>query len=264
MAFEGMMDVLLGWLLNFEPIWALLIVSVIFSVISNIAYKFFTDQHLMKELKADLKRFQNEMKEFKDHPQKMMEIQKKAMSKNFEYMKHSMKPTLITFIPIILIFGWLTTHLAYAPLMPGEDFNTTITFKDGVTGSAIIEVPPGIEVVGSDSIEIEEKECKGAFFSKRACGVATFNLKGLNNGEYPLVFKYEDEEQDKNVLITKDQEYLPVEKLITDSDNFEKIQVGNAKLKPLNLFGWKIGWLGTYIIFSLIISMSLRKIMKLH
>jgi uncharacterized membrane protein (DUF106 family) len=32
----------------------------------------------------------------------------------------------------------------------------------------------------------------------------------------------------------------------------------------MNLFGWEVGWLGTYIVFSIVFSMGLRKILKLH
>ena len=41
----------------------------------------------------------------------------------------------------------------------------------------------------------------------------------------------------------------------------------NKKVKPLgnvSLFGWKPGWLGVYIIFSIIFSMVLRKLLKIH
>ncbi|MBI4447344.1 DUF106 domain-containing protein [Candidatus Woesearchaeota archaeon] len=92
-----------------EP-YGLIIISFILTLIVTLAYKFFTDQKLMKELKEEMKALQKEVKELKDHPEKMMEAQKKAMEKNMKYLMHSMKPTLITFIPIILIFGWLRQY----------------------------------------------------------------------------------------------------------------------------------------------------------
>ena len=49
------------------------------------------------------------MKNHKEDKEKFAEINKKAMSKNLELMKHSMKPTIFTFIPIILIFSWMRT-----------------------------------------------------------------------------------------------------------------------------------------------------------
>jgi len=261
---DGIMDFLLGWLLLFSPFWALLIISVIFSLITNLAYKFFTDQHVMKQLKEDIKKSQEEMKKIKDNPSKVMEIQKKSMEKNFEYMKQSMKPTLITFIPIILIFGWLTANLAFDPITPDSQFNTTLTFKDGFTGNAVIELPDGIESVNGNEQEIKEAECAGAFFSTSKCGKATFMLKVAEEGEYPLTFAYDNETEKTNVLVTKQQKYLPPEKLTPKSDYLSKINVEQNKLIAMNLFGWKVGWLGTYIILSLIISLGMRKLMNLY
>ena len=70
------------------------------------------------------------MKQHKDNPQKLLEIQKNAMEKNLEYMKHSFKPMIFTMIPILLIFGWLNAHLAYEPIRPEELFGVTATFDE--------------------------------------------------------------------------------------------------------------------------------------
>ena len=44
----------------------------------------------------------------------------------------------------------------------------------------------------------------------------------------------------------------------------KSIEIGNAPKKLLNLFGWEIGWLGTYIIFSIMFSLVIRKIIKVY
>jgi uncharacterized membrane protein (DUF106 family) len=88
----------------------LLLVSFLITGLITLAYKFFTDQKLMKELKEETKRIQKEMKEFKDHPEKVMALQKKSMENLMKTMTSSLKPTIITFIPIIIIFGWLRTY----------------------------------------------------------------------------------------------------------------------------------------------------------
>lgn len=85
----------------------LFIVSLILTGIITLAYKYLTNQTKMRELKEEMKNMQKSMKEMKDKPDKMMAMQKETMKKNMEYMKHSMKPTLFTFLPIIIIFGWL-------------------------------------------------------------------------------------------------------------------------------------------------------------
>jgi len=89
-----------------EPI-PIAIISFLLTLVTTLIYKYMTDQEVMKTLKADIKALQAKMKEHKDDKDRMMSFQKEAMTKNMEYMKKSFKPMLVTFVPIIFIFGWL-------------------------------------------------------------------------------------------------------------------------------------------------------------
>jgi len=81
-----------------------ILVSVLVSLfVSGVNY-FVLNKERMHEIKARQKALQAEMKQHKDNPQKMMELQKEMFSHMGESMKHSMKPMLITFIPIIIFF----------------------------------------------------------------------------------------------------------------------------------------------------------------
>lgn len=247
--FESLLNPIFGPLLKIPPLAAIVIISLVIAVLITLVYKWMTDQHLMRTLKEDMKKFQQEMKEFKKEPKKVMEIQKRAMETNMKYMMHSMKPTLITFIPIIIIFGWLNAHLAYAPILPNTEFTTTALFEPGTTGTTELLVPEQIHLLTDATQQIKENK-------------AIWKLKG-DAGEYILEYKYNDQTYRKELLITSKREYKqPIEK-IKDA-KLKVIQIDNEKIKPLSIFGWRIGWLGTYIIFSIIFSMTLRKLLKLH
>lgn len=105
--FDSFFNAIFGSLIAKSPLGGLILVCFLLTLLMTVAYKYLTDQELMKSLKQEIKDFQKEMKELKDNPSKMMEIQKKAMEKNMKYMMHSFKPMLFTFIPLIIIFGWL-------------------------------------------------------------------------------------------------------------------------------------------------------------
>ena len=107
MALENLFNSTFGWSIEISPIFGLIFISFILTLLITLVYKYLTDQELMKTLKDDVKFLQKKMKEFKDNPKKVMEIQKEAMEKNTKYMMQSLKPTLITLIPLIFIFGWL-------------------------------------------------------------------------------------------------------------------------------------------------------------
>lgn len=88
-----------------------IVVSVLVSLfISGVNY-FVLNKERMHEIKARQKALQEEMKNHKDNPQKMMELQKEMFSHMGESLKHSMKPMLITFIPILIFFPIVRTAL---------------------------------------------------------------------------------------------------------------------------------------------------------
>ncbi len=244
-----LLDPILNPLLELNPLVALIIISGIIALFMTIIYKWMTDQELMKVLKADMKKFQKEMKELREHPDKMIEAQKKAMETNMKYMKQSFKPTLVTLLPVLLIFGWLNAHLAFMPIVPAQEFGTYVEFQEGASGSIEIIPPEGFKLLSGKVVDIKNSR-------------AFWKLKGPT-GRHMIEYNYNNITYNKNVLITNTQNYEePVKEI--DKNNIKTINIDNKPMKPLNIFGWEIGWLGTYIIFSIIFSMTLRKILKLH
>lgn len=249
------LDPILNPLLAMNPFLAIFIVSLLLSVLITVIYKFMTDQELMKTLKADMKAMQKEMKALKEHPEKLMAAQKKVMDKNMKYMMHSMKPTLVTFIPIILIFGWLNANFAYEPITAGEEFSVDLTFKNNVYGS-VEAIAPKI----SNSIILLETDPVKQIDNK----MISYKFKGLSEGEWDLTFVVNNEtEYKKNVLIDNDKYSEPSLRKFEGKD-LKEIKVGNEKKILLDLFGWKWGWLITYIVLSIAFSMALRKILRIH
>jgi uncharacterized membrane protein (DUF106 family) len=252
MAFQSILNPVFSPLLSLPILLSIAIISVLMSLIITFMYKWLTDQKLMKDLKAEMKAFQKQIKELKSDPQKAMAVQKRAMETNMKYMMHSMKPTLFTFIPIILIFGWLNANLAFEPIPPGTPFITTSIFQKGATGTATVTVPEQLKVLGNATQPIVQ-------------GAATWTLMG-EEGEYFIEYQYAEENQRKRVIITSGKGYAKVEERIRNSA-FKSLRINNAKIKPfgsLVIFGWQPGWLATYIIFSIISSMGLRRALKIY
>jgi len=245
----AILDPIFNPLLKLDAVWVIAVISLIISLIVTIIYKFMTDQNLMKRLKDEMKALQNEMKELKAHPEKMMEVQKKAMQTNMQYMMQSMKSTLVTFIPIIIIFGWMNANIAYEPLLPGQEFTASTNFAGETNGLISIDSFPELEIQGNKTRSIDD-------------GRVVWVLKG-NAGDYTLEYDYNGEKYTQEVLITNEQAYKPVSKIIKGSE-LKSLQIGNKPKKVLDLGFWNMGWLGSYIIFSLAFSMLLRKVFKLY
>jgi len=94
-------------LIQNNPRTALIFLSFLVTLFITIVTYFMTDREKMKELKDRQKDLRKEMKLCRDNPDKMMELNKKMMEDMPEQLKHSMKPMMVTFIPIIIFFTWL-------------------------------------------------------------------------------------------------------------------------------------------------------------
>ena len=250
MAYYDFLNVVFAPLLNL-PLWlAIIILSFIISVLVIVITKYASNQKLMKELKDQLKDHQKQIKESKNNPSRAMELQKKAMEVNMKYMSHSLRPTLITFIPIILIFGWMSAVFAFESIHPQQEFTVTAFFDKSSIGQAELNTPNDLEVVGDEKQNVQD-------------GKATWTLKGTEEGEYSFDIVYNGDTQQHSVLITSTSKYFPSVK--KTSGMIKTIQINYKKLVviPIGFRDW-LGWLGVYIWSSIIFTMALRKLMKVY
>ncbi len=234
-----------GPLLNLGAFWGIAIISLLITVAVTLVYKYTTDQKEMKRIKEQLKQYQKQMREVKD-PKKVMEINKKAMELNFKYMGSSFKSTLYTFIPMIIIFAWLSGTIAYHPLTANDPFTVTAEFGKDAKGTIEITSIPELTVLNGATQEISNN-------------IAEWQLQGTE-GEYKLTFKYNTEEYSKNIKIA-DKGYENPLMQIPDS-KLKSVTIGNKPVHPLgdkfHIFSWYPGWLGVYIILSILFSLGIR------
>ena len=90
-----------------NPKVSIVLVSVLVTFFMTLVTKFFTDQKRMKELKEIQKQCQIKIKDAKGDLKTQTQIQSEMMSCSLEMMKYSMKPMLITFIPLLILIGFL-------------------------------------------------------------------------------------------------------------------------------------------------------------
>lgn len=258
MVFENLLNPLFNPLLeSLGYIWTLFVLVFFITIVITLVYKYTTNQSLMKDLKDELKSFQKQIKALRSEPEKAMKVQKQMMQTNSKYMMHSFKPMLFTFLPIIIFFGWMSAHLGYYPLTPGEEFSITMNFNEGVVGEVNLRAPEGIESLNGLSQSIE-------------AGIARWVLEG-ERGDYLLEYKFNGKGYFNEILITDEKIYKqPIVKI--KKDGVDSIVVSNKKVKPFSdiplvkSIPWigGFGWLGVYIVLSIIFSIGLRKILKIY
>ena len=235
-----------------NPLLALLILSFVLSLVITVVYKYTTDQTLMKSLKDDLKGFQDKMKDAGEDTAELMRLQKQAMEKNFEFMKHSMKSTLFTIIPLILIFGWMGATFDTAPIMQDDTYTITAHFADNVSGVASLIPNEHTEFARSSTQDVEITDSS-----------ASWSLRSTQSGV--LTVQYETLEVPVEVVVQ--DSFMPTEKDVVGKGDVTYASISYPDLDPLgnlNLFGWTPGWLAIYIISSIVFNLGLRKLMNIH
>lgn len=99
-----------GVLLNWNLTIGMLVIVLFIAVIMTLIQKYATDQKTLREMKKEQKELQGEIKKVKEHPEKMMELQKKQFAFLPKMMKMSMRPIVYTAIPLILFFRWFMDY----------------------------------------------------------------------------------------------------------------------------------------------------------
>lgn len=243
---ELLFNPILGPLLALPPVVTIFIVAAIISVISVVVQKYFTNQERLKFLKKEMKKFQEKIKKNKDNQEEQLKIHKKMMPMQGEMMKESLRPTLWMMLPFMLVFFWLAANFAYEPIMPGEPFVIEANVQD--TSVISIQTREGITLLSSAEATVNE-------------GLARWEMVA-DAGAYSLEFSARNTTVTKDLLVTEEKRYA--EPLEVYSGPINHIEIMNPKLKPLGsftLFGWQPGWIATYIFFSLVLSIALRKIL---
>jgi len=113
-AIHAILDPTTGFLLDWNLTIGMLIVVFIITVITTLIQKYATDQKTLKEMKKEQKILQAEMKKYKDHPEKIMALQKKQLEFFPKTMKLSMRSFAYTGIPLILFFRWFSDYFTTA------------------------------------------------------------------------------------------------------------------------------------------------------
>ncbi len=101
-----------GWLLNWDLTIGMTLIVFVLALCITLVQKYATDQKTLKEMKIEQKKLREEMKAVKEHPEKLLELQKKQFEFLPRMMKVSMRGVMYTSIPLILFFRWFMDFFA--------------------------------------------------------------------------------------------------------------------------------------------------------
>jgi uncharacterized membrane protein (DUF106 family) len=209
--------------------------------------------------KANIARKANDMKAFQKHQNDLMEVM-------MENTKHGFKPMIFTMIPILLIFSFMRG--AYDGV--GSVNNLTIIAYANVDGdiSSAEILPSGTYNASRKAIawEIERVDAQTQGIMN-----ATYALKDGGHNEGPLQMSMEYLTHNGTAYMRDftsdtppDAALLRLGKLNVSEGSGTVIYTlsyeNTGSWMVADLFGWRLGWLGFYIVFSIIPSIIFNKL----
>jgi len=109
---HAILDPTIGVLLNWNATWGMIIIVAVLSFIMTIVQKYGTDQATLRELKKEQKLVSEEMKKYKENPEKLLELNKKQMEFIPKTMELTMRPVMYTIVFFVLFFRWFSDYFA--------------------------------------------------------------------------------------------------------------------------------------------------------
>jgi len=220
-----MLDFLFNPLLVMNPTIVIIIFSFMILFIINIFQKILVNQEEAKQIKGSIKELSNRMKEEQKqgNTEKANELMKEMMSKNSKMMSMSMKPMLISFIVIILIFPWLSNNYG----------DKIVLLEENKGELNINDVVYSVERNGNDII-INEESCDSP------C------VKELDNKQWLISYK------EAGCFL-----------FFCNPERIEFARIVAFLPVTLPFFGNDLGWLGWYLLISVPMALIIRKLLKI-
>ena len=245
-----------------SPTLVVFLFSVALAFLSVVTYKYTTNQKVLKELKEKMNNIQKKMKDLrkdfnnKESQKEITRLNTELVKISGQQMKHSMRSTLFTLIPFLLLFGWLAAHYTYMPLYPNQTFNVTLTSMNNIQNLSLETVPGNLSVINKTTQKVAMKNNINNIYYIR-----TFTLRGPS-GKYSLNFKKGNDTMiTKNIIITTNSEYTKQKEVYKDKGI--TLTVSNKPLK-MKLLGISMSWFWYYFIITVIFSSIFRKLLKVY
>ena len=203
------------------------------SSLTQLINKLLINEKYTDGARAKMKELQTKLKTVTDVKSKeFTQMQDEVLDINFNIMKQQMKPMIFTFVPYIFIYWLLAGAFAYNPVEIGSNMTVLIN---------------GHGTVFADCLELNQ------------------TINGSYEGTH--ILKSADCQLNINGNVVN-QTVAGKKEIITQNVGGIDISITPPKNKILPLpvtlpyIGDGLGWLGTFVIFSLVFSVVLGKVLK--
>lgn len=246
----------------------LLAISIVTGLVMLIIFKYTSNQGAIKQTKQVIKGLFLELRLYKDDLKQSLASQKRLLRTNLTYMKYSVIPMLVMIIPVILILIQMNFRFSNRALQPGDDVLVKLVAE------------PSVHALDTIKLEIEPE---GVFLATKPLhiplsGEVDWRVRVEKPGKYELVFSIEGLEYRHPLVVSNDlvrvypeimkpgflESWLyPGAPYPPESVPIQGLSIAYPE-RTTPLLGFKIHWLITFLIVSIIAGFAVKKPFGVH
>ncbi len=144
--FSFVCDVFITPFVRSDPIWPLLLISLLTSIFVLWIYKLFSNQKEIKHVKDQIKAYLLEVRLFTDDPVQTGRSIAGLLLKNLRYLQLNIVPFMVMVVPIVLLIIHLDMRFGRRPLRVGEPTIVKVSLSSH----------PGLDPIRDIRVEVSE------------------------------------------------------------------------------------------------------------
>jgi len=258
---NALFDALCWPLKSFDPLWAMVWISLLTGVLMVWIFGKVSNQDGIKRAKDKIYGNIYGVLLFQDDVGVILRLQGRILRHILTYMKYSLIPMVILMIPVILIIIQLNLRFSVQPFEPGD----SVLLKVKVRDASALDRPIALDLPGG----IEKESPAVRIPSERE---VAWRLRAQKPGEYPLAIRFGEDTVEKQILVGSrwgktsarrpgagvlDVLLWPGEAPLERSAPVESIEIDYPTL-PLSVFGWNVHWLVAFFILSIVFGFAVK------
>ena len=260
-AITGAFDLLCLPLLGLAPIWAMIVISLLTGILMLWIFGKVSNQNAIALIKDKIRGNLIGVRLFQSDIMTVLRLQVRIVRDTLTYMKYSVVPMLIMFVPVMFVIIQLNLRFSVRPLMPGEQVMLKVKVRDAaiLTGDLRLEVPEGVKIDTPPVRIASQKE-------------ASWRLVAEQPGRHRLVIRAGGEAVEKELIVGG--EWGAVSALRTGKNLLEMllypgedplgasmaVESIEVKYPPLEMpiFGFQLNWLVLFFILSIVFGFAFK------
>jgi len=261
-ALTGLFDLLFWPFRSLDPIWPLIVVSLVAGVLMLWLFGKVSDQETIRRVRDGIRGNLMAIRLFGDDVGLLFRLQGRILRQTGAYLRYALVPMLIMLVPVLLILIQLNLRYGARPLAPGERTVVTVKLRDpalareGVT----LRAPEGVTV-----------ETPGVRVISR--GEVSWRVRAEQPGRHALQIEAGGNAVEKELRVggtwgatstlrtgsgLLDELLYPGETPIPQSSPIEVVRIQYPALS-LRAFGWGVDWLLAFFVLSIVFGFAFRR-----